>query len=116
MTPRAPTGEVELSIVDQNPRETEMTGDVPPSTQPGDGSRRAFEVRVAGLVPNHVLRRFADVEVTSQETRTVLVCRCQDQAELHGFLARLRTFGLEVVEVRRLVTRSADEESAEDDL
>ena len=102
--------------MDQNPREPGMTAGSPPSTEPGGVSRRAIEVRVAGLVPHHVLRQLAGVEVTSQETRTVLVCRCRDQAELHGLLARLRTFGLEVVEIRRLVTGSVDEESVEDDL
>jgi hypothetical protein len=104
-----------LRIVEQNPKDIDAASGSPPSTQPGDGSRRAFEVRVAGLVPHQVLRQLADVEVSSQETRTVLVCRCQDQAELHGLLARLRTFGLEVVEVRRLVTGSMDEESVKDD-
>lgn len=102
--------------MDQNPREPEMAAGLPPSTEPDDASRRAFEIRVAGLVPHQVLRQLTDVEVTSQETRTVLVCRCQDQAELHGLLARLRTFGLEVVEVRRLVAGSVDEESVEDEL
>ncbi|WP_426244539.1 hypothetical protein [Nocardioides sp. LHG3406-4] len=102
--------------MDQNPREPRIAAGLPPSTESRDAGGRAFEVRVAGLVPHHVLHQFADVEVTSQETRTVLVYRCQDQAELHGFLARLRTFGLEVVEVRRVVTRSVDEKPAEDDL
>jgi ribosomal protein L34 len=32
----------------------------------------------------------------------------RDQSELHGFLARLRTYGLEVVEVRRLTIDPAD--------
>jgi hypothetical protein len=58
---------------------------------------------VAGLVSPQVLGQLADIEISAQEMRTVLVCRCRDQAELHGVLARLRTFGLEVVEVRRMV-------------
>jgi hypothetical protein len=86
--------------MDQNPREpgSASTADV-----------QAFEIRVAGLVPQHVLLQLADVETSSREMRTVLVCRFRDQADLHGFLARLRTFGLEVVEVRRLITGAADE-------
>lgn len=77
---------------------------------PGTADAQAFEIRVAGLVPQQVLLQLAEVETSSREMRTVLVCRFRDQAELHGFLARLRTFGLEVVEVRRLITGTADEE------
>ena len=87
--------------MDQNPRE--------PGTA-GAADAQAFEIRVAGLVPQQVLLQLADVETSSREMRTVLICRCRDQAELHGLLARLRTFGLDVVEVRRLITGTADEE------
>ena len=87
--------------MDQNPRE-------PVAADAADA--QAFEIRVAGLVPQQVLVQLVDVETSSRETRTVLIRRCRDQAELHGFLARLRTFGLEVVEVRRLITGTADEE------
>ncbi|MEI7058204.1 hypothetical protein WBG06_20425 [Nocardioides sp. CCNWLW239] len=76
---------------------------------------QAFEIRVAGLVPEQVLMQLVDVETSSRETRTVLIRRCRDQAELQGFLARLRTFGLDVVEVRRLITGTADEEPKEGD-
>lgn|SRR5688572_20233450 len=61
-----------------------------------------FEVRVTGLVPEDVLPQLAHVDVVEHELRTSLQGRFRDQAELHGFLARLRAFGLEVVEVRRL--------------
>ncbi|MFD4324662.1 hypothetical protein ACFWQC_08515 [Nocardioides sp. NPDC058538] len=89
--------------MDQNPRES-VAADA-----------QAFEIRVAGLVPQQVLVQLVDVETSSREMRTVLICRCRDQAELHGFLARLRTFGLEVVEVRRLITGAADEEPSSGD-
>ncbi|MET8518740.1 hypothetical protein [Nocardioides sp. NPDC004968] len=89
--------------MDQNPREPVAAGAT---------DAQAFEIRVAGLVPQQVLVQLVDVETSSRETRTVLIRRCRDQAELHGFLARLRTFGLEVVEVRRLITGAADEESS----
>lgn len=87
--------------MDQNPREPVAAG---------AADAQAFEIRVAGLVPQQVLVQLVDVETSSREMRTVLIRRCRDQAELHGFLARLRTFGLEVVEVRRLVAGAADEE------
>ena len=51
---------------------------------------RRYEVRVAGLVPNALLTGLGDVEVATQELRTVLSGLFTDQAALHGFLHRLR--------------------------
>ncbi len=66
---------------------------------------RAYEVRVAGLVHTQdLLDELSDVEVAEHEFRTVLTGHFADQAALHGFLHRLRAFGLEVVEVRRVST------------
>ena len=67
-----------------------------------------YEVRVAGAVPFEVLQELADVTSTEQELRTVLVCTLPDQAALHGLLARLRTFGLDLVEVRAVPAADAD--------
>ena len=69
---------------------------------PRPAGRQVFEVRVAGSVQDDVLMQLADVEIRSRELRTSLRGRFVDQAELHGFLARLRAFGLDVVEVRRI--------------
>jgi hypothetical protein len=70
-----------------------------------------YEVRVTGLVPTKdLLDDLGDVEVAVHEVRTVLSGRFPDQAALYGFLHRLRAFGLEVVEVRRVP--SADEPAA----
>jgi len=64
---------------------------------------RKYEVRVTGLVPTQeLLDELGDVEVTEHEVRTVISGRFPDQAALYGFLHRLRAFGLEVVEVRRV--------------
>jgi hypothetical protein len=66
-------------------------------------SDRVYEVRVAGLVPTRdLLQEFEDAEAVEHEVRTVVTGRFPDQAALHGFLHRLRAFGLEVVEVRRV--------------
>lgn len=73
-------------------------------------TERVFEVRIAGLVPQRVLLELADVEISSQELRTVLSGRFQDQAELHGFLARLRALGLDVVEVRRVAMGTIEDD------
>ncbi|HEX6874928.1 MAG TPA: hypothetical protein VF165_04650 [Nocardioidaceae bacterium] len=72
---------------------------------------RTYEVRVTGLVPTQeLLDELGDVEIAEHEIRTVLSARLPDQAALYGFLHRLRAFGLEVVEVRRLtgVEEAAD--------
>lgn len=66
----------------------------------------AYEVRVTGLVPaQQLLDDLGDVEIAEHEVRTVLSGRFPDQAALYGFLHRLRAFGLEIVEVRRLGAR-----------
>ena len=63
---------------------------------------REYEVRVSGLVPADVLIELGDVEVTTQELRTVLSGTFPDQAALYGFLHRLRSLGLDIVEIRRV--------------
>jgi len=66
-------------------------------------SERIYEVRVAGLVPTRdLLQEFGDAELVEHEVRTVVTGHFSDQAALHGFLHRLRAYGLEVVEVRRV--------------
>jgi hypothetical protein len=66
---------------------------------------RTYEVRLQGLVPTEeLLEELGDVEMTRHEFRTVLSGHFADQAALYGFLNRLRSFGLEVVEVRRVLT------------
>jgi hypothetical protein len=68
-----------------------------------------YEVRVAGPVPAAVLEDLQDVEVASQEVRTVVSGQFEDQAALYGFLHRLRDLGLDVVEVRRVVAPTDEE-------
>jgi hypothetical protein len=79
-----------------------------------DEGPTVFEVRVSGDVPDDVLARLGGVEVTTRELRTLLRAPLRDQAELHGFLAQLRTYGLEVVEVRRATPADPDGPGGED--
>jgi len=80
------------------------------STQMTD---RTYEVRVTGLVPTkELLEELGDVGIAEHEVRTVLSGRFPDQAALYGFLHRLRAYGLEVVEVRRVP--SADEPAGQE--
>ncbi|SKB10240.1 hypothetical protein [Aeromicrobium choanae] len=70
--------------------------------------KQVFEVRIEGSVPDDVLLELNDIQVVTRELRTSVRASIRDQAELHGFLALLRTYGLEVVEVRRVVVAEGD--------
>ena len=72
------------------------------ATERAVATTRVFEVVVAGDVSPAVLEQLGDVAIAPREVRTVLSGEFEDQAQLHGLLARLRAFALEVVEVRRV--------------
>jgi hypothetical protein len=77
-------------------------------------ARRTYEIRLSGLVPtDELIEDVGDIDVAEHELRTVLSGTFADQAELHGFLNRLRAFGLEVVEVRRVPRGDDDPTTAE---
>ena len=61
---------------------------------------RTYEVRIVGCLPDDVLCDLDDAAMSQRETRTLITCTLPDQAALHGFLQRLRTFGLDLVELR----------------
>ena len=60
-----------------------------------------YEVRVAGVVPDTLLQDMHAITLAPNQVNTVLY-GLADEAALYGLLARLRTLGLEVVEVRRM--------------
>jgi hypothetical protein len=61
-----------------------------------------YEIRVAGVLPPEVLLDFDRLTASVEPVETVVHGPIQDQAALHGLLARLETFGVQVIEVRRL--------------
>ena len=63
-----------------------------------------YEVRVSGLVPDDAIAEFGDISVSTTSVSTVLSGEISDQSALLGLLARLRALGLDVVEVRRVLT------------
>jgi hypothetical protein len=71
-----------------------------------------FEVRVAGVVPDTDLKDLRAVTLAPDQVSTVLY-GIDGQAALYGLLARLRSLGLEVVEVRRVADLSRIEASDE---
>ncbi len=66
-----------------------------------------YEIRVAGLLPPEALLDFDGLTAAVEPVETVLHGPLRDQAALHGLLARLETFGVQVLEVRRLQERPA---------
>jgi hypothetical protein len=61
-----------------------------------------YEIRVAGVLPPEALLDFDRLTASVEPVETVVHGTIQDQAALHGLLARLETFGVQVIEVRRL--------------
>jgi hypothetical protein len=61
-----------------------------------------YEIRVVGILPPEVLLDFEPLSASIEPLETILHGPLRDQAALHGLLARLQTFGVQVVEVRRL--------------
>lgn len=66
-----------------------------------------YEIRVAGVLPPEALLDFERLSATVEPVETVVHGPLQDQAALHGLLARLETFGIQVIEVRRLQERDS---------
>ena len=61
-----------------------------------------YEIRIAGVLPAEALLDFDRLTASVEPVETVVHGQIRDQAALHGLLARLETFGVQVLEVRRL--------------
>jgi hypothetical protein len=61
-----------------------------------------YEIRVVGILPPEALLDFERLSASVEPVETVLHGPLRDQAALHGLLARLETFGVQVVEIRLL--------------
>jgi hypothetical protein len=61
-----------------------------------------YEIRVIGVLPPEALLDYGRLSASVEPVETVLHGPLRDQAALQGLLARLETFGVRVVEVRRL--------------
>ena len=64
-----------------------------------------FEIRVTGVLPPEALLDFDRLTASVEPVETVVHGPLQDQAALQVLLARLETFGVQVIEVRRLHER-----------
>lgn len=61
-----------------------------------------YEIRVCGVVPPEALLDFEDLTAAVAPVETVLCGEIPDSAALQGLLARFDTFGVHLIEVRRL--------------
>jgi hypothetical protein len=61
-----------------------------------------YEIRVTGVLPPEILVDFERLSASVEPVETVVHGPLSDQAALYGLLARLETFGVQVVEVRRM--------------
>jgi hypothetical protein len=67
-------------------------------------SQHRYEIRLRGRVTPTIASEFAQLELTATTAPvdTMLEGALDDAAALHGVLRRIESFGLELVEVRRL--------------
>lgn len=63
--------------------------------------KSSYEIRVTGVLPPEVLLDFDDLVSSVEPVETMVHGQLPDPAALHGLLARLEMFGVQVVEVRR---------------
>jgi hypothetical protein len=66
----------------------------------------SYEIRIVGVLPPEVLLDFERLTASVEPVETVVHGPLRDKAALNGLLARLDTFGVEVLEVRRLHERA----------
>ena len=61
-----------------------------------------YEIRVRGRLSDTSSCALEEFTAAVSPTETVMRGELRDQSELHGVLERLRSLGLELIEVRRL--------------
>lgn len=65
-------------------------------------SADTYEIRIKGALSDRVTDTFGGCTTAVKPAETVIRGRLRDQAELHGMLERVRSLGLDLIEVRRL--------------
>jgi hypothetical protein len=74
-------------------------------------ARRVYELRVRGPVPADVLEELGAEDLGEEPPLTILRTEPTDQAALHGMLQRLRSLGLDLMEVRTAAQEPSDLET-----
>lgn len=63
---------------------------------------QVYELRVRGVVPSDVLEEIGAEDMGDEPPLTILRTAPTDQPGLHGMLQRLRSLGLDLLEVRAM--------------
>jgi hypothetical protein len=74
----------------------------PAEAGPGGPGGRLYAIWIRGRVGDSLLTAFGPMQVSTVPGHTVLRGFLEDQAALHGMLARIQSLGLELEEVRCL--------------
>lgn len=61
-----------------------------------------YELRIKGRLSSDVREDFDEFELTEAPVETIMLGEVVDDAHLHGVLARLQAFGLQVLSLRSL--------------
>jgi len=72
-------------------------------------ARQVYELRVRGPISEEVLREIGARELGEEPPLTILRTEPTDQPGLHGMLLRLRSLGLELLEVRASLYEAPEE-------
>jgi hypothetical protein len=70
--------------------------------------RRVYELRVRGPVPADLLEEIGAEDFGEEPPLTILRTEPTDQPGLHGMLPRLRSLGLDLIEVRTATPDPSD--------
>jgi len=73
--------------------------------------RQVYELRVRGPVPADVLDELGAEDMGEEPPLTILRTEPTDQPGLHGMLQRLRSLGLDLLEVRTTTVEAFEEGS-----
>jgi hypothetical protein len=74
-------------------------------------ARQVYELRVRGPVPTEVLEELGAEDMGEEPPLTILRTEPTDQPGLHGLLQRLRSLGLDLLEVRVTTAEVVEEDS-----
>ena len=72
-------------------------------------ARQVYELRVRGPMPAELLEELGAEDFGEEPALTILRTQATDQPGLHGMLQRLRSLGLDLLEVRTAVPEPPDE-------
>lgn len=72
-----------------------------------DITMERYEIRLHGHLGALMLAAFPSLSAEIRGSDTVLCGPIQDRAALHGVLAQVESFGLELIELRRLPARAS---------